>query len=216
MIIKTGSIFFLAWLLFLSFSCSEIRNKKASNSLELIYGRALQENERKPIYSLSLPEGWQKIEEYPADSLKDTTKPLGKWKKGEIILTVYNFPFSSLQERIPPHFQVDRWRKQLDAAPESILIEPQAFSGYKGLYFEGIGFLEGKPSSMMAWALSLGDGHSFTLRKIKNRTQREDDLINNLLSDITLKATGPRPSLEEYHDEIVAIARSFETINPFP
>lgn len=216
MIYKTCSVFFLAWLIFLSFSCSEIRNKRTPNSLELIYGRALEENERRPVYSLSLPDGWHKIEEYPDDSLKDTTKPLGKWKKGEIILTAHNFPFNEHSERIPPHFQVDRWKKQLAAAPESVLVEPQAFSGYKGLYFEGIGFLEGKPASMMAWALSLGDGHSFTLRKIKNRTQRKDDLLNNLLSDITLKAIGPRSSIEESHDEIVAIARSFETINPFP
>ncbi len=178
-------------------SCTDPQ-KKNPGSWQEISGR---EPERIPLYRVKIPAEWQRLKE--DESLIDTRNALCSFVLDGIKITIHNFPVETLESRIPPKAQAQRWSQQIEHL-ETESTSPQSFSGYQGLFFEGIG----AHSAVLGWSLQVG---------IEN--------YNNLLhshfpqqvrSDITIKASGPREQIKNHRNEISKIARSFELIHEIP
>jgi hypothetical protein len=197
---------------------SKNTHSKPLKPWHLIRGRSSTDSLAPFIYRLRLPIGWQCM---PKEAFfLDTREPIAvvhkEAKEGEVIITIHNFPFEHVQERISPDAQLVRWRRQLkqfnELSSDTCL---QAFSGYHGLLFEGSGVLEnGEEEAILAWALKLGDEPYYSIKE--HEDSLDNILYKNLLSDVTIKARGPKQLIEKWREEIISIARSFETIEELP
>lgn len=137
---------------------------------EIILGR-----DHVPLYRMQVPENWERID---IVITQDTKEPIALFQKESMKINVHNFP----RMRIPPQAQVARWTNQ--DAPQRI--EPQAFCGFQGLFFQSKSFL--------AWALEWG---------ASKRSQDEK------FSDVTFKITNYS---DENIDDLTKVVRSFELI----
>lgn len=187
-------------------ACEKVADQK--NTTVLIEGRDRnQSEERAPLYRISVPEGWT-IEKF-SGSVADTKLPLIEFHHessgGTVRLTVHNFPYQVVSQRIPPEAQIRRWKQQFDTLDITI-VKPQAFAGFSGqcLWCEGV--IEENEVAMYAWSMQLADEHEQTLSRKHARSQTR--------SDVTLKATGPAELMINQQDAIVRMVRSFELINP--
>lgn len=135
---------------------------------ELLPGR-----DGKALYRMEVPESWKRV---PVEVSQDTKLPIAEFHFQEGKLVIHNFPGMN----IPAIAQVERWKRQ--AKPRSI--EPTAFSGYRGLLFEG--------DEVLAWALEWG------------ATKKVD---GEATSPVTLKATGHFDP-----QQIIEAVRTFEWI----
>jgi hypothetical protein len=182
-----------------------------------IYGRDEGNVEqRQPIYRIRAPTDWRMTNQ-TLKSVADTKKPIGEWviSEGEesLTITIHNFPLSSLEARIPPAWQINRWKKQFDLLEEEgFHITPLAYGGFSGLALEATGMQKGKKVSLLAWAMQLGDEHfrnlSYSNIKPSKKTQ--------MLSDYTIKAIGPTFLIEKHKSSLEACAKSFEHIEEIP
>lgn len=197
----------LFFLLFIFAGCNT--SPKENIALQPICGR---DAEHRFIYRVQVPVEWGHHAPSLEESLIDTTKPLCEFVIDEQIkITIHNFPSESLENRIPPEAQIGRWKRQfsfLDLSSVSII--SQAYSGFKGLLFEGNGTLNGSKESMMGWSMQLAPLHYRTL------THLNPPNLQQIRSDVTIKAVGPTNLMEQHREQIIRFARSFELIEAIP
>lgn len=203
--------FFL--LLFCS-ACSQPAEKSIAYAHQEICGReemiSWKSSLRRPVYQAQVPLGWARVDPPQNESLVDTRQPIVSFSIEEgVVLHVHSFPANSLEERIPPAAQVERWRQQLKAASHKI--EPLNHGGYAGLFLES----QNESTMLLAWSLQLAMEHFQTLH-FRATTLEEEEHYRQMAADVTLKVTGPTALIEKHRAEITLFAESFELIQEIP
>ncbi len=122
---------------------------------------------------------------------------------------VHTFPTHSLEERIPPEAQVQRWQGQLKGLAAHV--NGVAHGGFVGLYLEGYT----EKGTVRAWSLQLDMQHYQTLHFLA-ATVEEEEHYQQMAADYTLKAFGPTDKLEKHRIAIDLFADSFELIQEIP
>lgn len=208
--------------LFLSlcfFSCAENTPKPSPlDSMQEIKGRDYT-GSRFDVYRARVPIDWIRKDPLPEESLTDTTKSLCEFliltPNGTIRIAIHNFPSDHIEQRIPQAAQIARWQRQLEVLiPSQSGTVPQAFSGYSGLKFKGVGLLDSKDSIVLGWSLQLGQDHY--KRLLNPPDPSKTALYREMRADITIKAVGPKQPMEVHEEEIDHFARSFELIEEIP
>ena len=189
------------------------------------------------VYRVRVPIYWIRRESFPEESLTDTKKSICEFliphSNESIRISIHNFPSESIDQRIPPAAQVARWQRQFEILyPEESGIVPQAFSGYSGLKFKGVGRLkpevkdheakvqEGKSATLtqdttvIGWSLQIGKDHYRALSHPLKPS--ENNLYREMRADVTIKVQGPKELMQEHEEEIITFARSFELIEEIP
>jgi hypothetical protein len=198
-------------------SCSESGPSPTSPPQE-IQGRD-HEGKRFNVYRAKVPDEWIRRDSFAGESLSDTKKPICEFLISEgdqfIRITIHNFPSNTMEERIPSIAQIARWKKQFEilVSEESGVI-PQAFNGYNGLKFKGIGKFNENNRMVLGWSLQMGKEHYRTLSNPSNPQQSA--LYQEMRADVTIKAVGPIELMESHENEINTFARSFELIEEIP
>lgn len=128
-----------------------------------------------PLYRIEVPDTWVRT---PLNVTDNTMEPLAEFKGEGVRMVIHNFP----GRMIPPQAQIERWKKQ---SPQRLL-EPAAFSGFQGLFFEG--------EKVLAWALEWGSSKQVS---------------DEAASDVTIKVTG---EVDRERPALIKAARSFELI----
>jgi hypothetical protein len=67
---------------------------------------------------------------------------------------------------------------------------------------------------MIGWSLQLDKEHYRTLAPPTPASQ--ENLYREMRADVTLKATGPKETMEKHEEGIINFARSFELIEEIP
>ncbi|MCE5315856.1 MAG: hypothetical protein LLG04_00655 [Parachlamydia sp.] len=199
----------ISLLLLLSVSCRREGPPPIFSVVE-IAGRETSE----PIYRAKMPEGWEK--QQPAYPNTDTTKALAEFflrgPEGTIRLTFHNFPS---EQDIPPMAQITRWKKQFEHLdPGSVSIDPKAFSGFIGFFFEGSGQLSGETKIVLGWAMQLAPQHFQFLQTPVSRV--EASRFRQMRASFTIKTVGPKELMAKHQKAIIAFAESFELIDELP
>ena len=170
-------------------------------------------SDRHPLYRIKGPASWIHIIPPESESLIDTTKALTEFliqdDGSTIRITIHNFPSEKIESRIPPIAQIARWKQQFSHLdPMSIVVSPQSYSGFVGLFFEGSGTINHEPTTVMGWSMQLDPNHY--------RTLSHPAYLPQLRSDVTIKAVGPKNLMAKHYASIYAFARSFELIDEIP
>lgn len=207
-------IFFLSLCII---SCHSQETKRSSVRPIEIAARNESHTLNKPlIYRVKVPTLWN-VQTPGADvSLFDTTKPISEFYITEgqekIRITIHNFPADSIEKRIPPMAQINRWKRQFKSIdPNTESIKAQSFGGYYGWLFEATGLLEGSKSTMMGWTLQLASEHFRSLQRSTSRALEER--YRQMRGDVTIKAVGPENLIKKHRDDIIQFARSFQLID---
>ncbi|HEV8052878.1 MAG TPA: hypothetical protein VGP47_10320 [Parachlamydiaceae bacterium] len=187
------------------------------------------------VYRVRAPNYWIRKDSFPEESLTDTKKSICEFLipqgNESIRISIHNFPSESIDQRIPPGAQVARWQRQFEIIyPEESSTSPQAFSGYSGLKFKGVGRLKPEAKdhkakdqdqdpknqdiTVIGWTLQLGKDHYRTLSHLPKPS--ENNLFREMRADVTIKVVGPKDLMQEHEEEIIAFARSFELIEEIP
>ncbi len=202
------------------FSCSEHQDdQSAAIAWQEITGRdSGSPTKRTPIYRVKVPLSWSRQNPSPLESLEDTTKALCKFKITDtdqnITIAIHNFPSENLNARIPPSAQIARWKQQFESLePCSAVLNPQAYGGFSGIFFEGTGMLDGKRTTIFGWAMQLAPEH---YQNLLSQTQNEDLHAKQQQADYTIKAVGPEKLMSKHKQTIFAFANSFELIEELP
>ena len=207
-------------------SCSE-NPTLPSIPMQEIKGRDY-DGQRFDVYRIRAPTDWIRRDTFPEESLLDTKKSICEFLiphgNESIRITIHNFPSESIDQRIPPAAQVARWQRQFEIMyPEESGITPQAFSGYTGLKFKGVGRLKPEinnaPSTqqdttVVGWSLQIGKDHYRTLSHPPKPS--ENNLYREMRADVTIKAQGSKELMQEHEEDIITFARSFELIEEIP
>jgi hypothetical protein len=187
-----------------------------NSSWQTIHGRNNASGPERPlIYRAKIPIEWVQRDPPPDGSLVDTRKPLVEYfiqdNNQSIRITLHNFPSNSVEERIPPLSQVNRWKRQFDIIfPESVIISPVANGGFSGLFFEASGTLDNIKTTILGWSMQLAAEHYRTL------SNYEGDIYLQIRSDYTLKAVGPTDLVIKHKNNIIDFFNSFELIEEIP
>lgn len=202
-------------------SCSGHDDTKSTTPWQQISGRDEgTPSERSPIYRAQIPDAWQRVDPSPDASNVDSKLPICEFTiqhpAGAITIAIHNFPYDTLEQRVPPPAQVARWQRQLsDTNPTAISVGPYGHGGYAGLQFEATGTLKDTPNTtVLAWAMQLSQEHFRNLQRGGDVAQRRIDRQQR--GDYTIKATGPVEAIAKYRRDIELFARSFELINEVP
>jgi len=207
----------LIFCLCLLTACGEAPIPSVPSSRQLISGRNYGER-RFPVYQVSVPLGWVRRDSLPEENLSDTTKPIVEFlipgETGHIRISIHNFPSDTIEQRIPPAAQVARWQRQLEGLdPSESHSIPQAFGGFSGLGFRGVGKLNQVDTMVLGWALQIGDPH---YRMLSSPSTGNPYQHREMRADVTIKVVGPKSFMESKEEEITAFARSFELIEEIP
>lgn len=205
-------------------SCSQtetIPHPHTFHGYQEIKGRDNEMSHRLPVYRVKVPANWERQDHGPEESVKDTTKSLVSYsihQNGETIkITIHNFPYQQLSQRIPSHFQVDRWQKQFSYSdPTSTSISPESFSGFYGHLFENTGIQHGKEITIYAWAMELASEHDRSLVIEAEHYPNKALKVEQMRANFTIKAQGPKQLMHQYKKQIFSFARSFELIDELP
>lgn len=125
-----------------------------------------------------------------------------------IRLTIHNFPYTSLNQRVPLEAQLNRWKQQFELL-DSASVTQQSFAGFMGFHLYAEGVIKEENTCVSAWTLQLGPEHQKSLAKNTERNMQ-------IRSDVTIKAIGSKELMERKQSEIYALARSFELLDPLP
>jgi hypothetical protein len=187
-------IFFILILLAFS-SCGnhERTNKDQASHLITLCGR----DGGAPIYQAGIPPSWKRINPKSHQILTDTTLPICSFEAGNILITVHNFPYTSLEQRVPPLAQIERWKGQFGLQDGDVT--PVAHGGFGGFRLEGY---DPYGTGLIAYAMQMTP---ILFRSISNP---------QIKADYTLKAVGPSSEIEAEKGLIDAFAKSFELIEP--
>lgn len=150
-----------------------------------------------PIYQAEIPLSWKKIDPKSHQNLTDTTLPICSFEAGNILITVHNFPYSTLEQRIPPSAQIARWKEQFQIHDGDVT--PSAHGGFGGYRLEA---QDPNGKGMIAYAMQMTP----ILFRILSNPQ--------IKADYTIKAVGPIAEIESEKDAIDAFALSFELKEP--
>ncbi len=202
----TPLMYLIVYLLFILTSCNTSSHDTIMTS---ICGR---DPSHPLIYRIKVPPTWEHHTPLPDESLADTTKALCEFViDKQINITIHNFSSESIEQRIPSEAQISRWKRQFSNLDQNLTsTTPQAFSGFKGLLFEGSGILNGIPQSVMGWSMQIAPIHYRSL------THSQIPHFQEMRADITIKAVGPTSIIDHYRDEIFRFARSFELSEAIP
>lgn len=201
-------------LVILCASCDQCPKKVPPFTWQEFSGRdeviAYGQRVRRPVYRAQVPLGWQRIDPSNYESITDTTKPIVTFAIEEgVMLMVHTFPSNSLDERIPPAAQVQRWQGQLkDGAAD---VAQAAHGGFAGLFLEG----QSEKLAVRAWSLQLDMQHYQTLHFLAE-TVEEEEHYKQMAADYTIKVFGPQVILEKHRIAIDLFADSFELIQEIP
>jgi len=162
------------------------------------------------IYRIKAPSHLGRREEIPVT--EDTRFPIAEFSiEPNVVITIHNFPF----QKIAPEAQVSRWRNQLtDIDAQSIKVSPQHFGGYVGYLFEAQGSRKSTPTKIMGWALQLAPEHDASVKA--NYYGKEQDHLEQLRADITIKAVGDPKIMQKYRNDLIKFAQNFELIEELP
>jgi hypothetical protein len=171
--------------------------------------------ERPLLYRALVPENWIRKDPLESESIADTTKANCTFmiveEDGEVRLTVYTFPYTHKETRIPPQAQITRWKKQIEELDLlSVQIVPDSHGGFSGLYFEGQGKLQNKAIIVMGWSMRLAHGYDQQLAISRL------PLDHGKRADYTIKANGPPDLVNKHRLDIIQFAHSFELIDELP
>lgn len=165
---------------------------------------------RRPVYQAKVPVNWRRVNPSSEDSLVDTTLPIISFQLDDnLTVYVHTFPTESLEERIPPEMQVERWKKQIHAALP--VVKKVGQSGFCGLYFEG----SQGTNTLCGWSLQLDVEHYQTLRFLAS-TVEEEEHYKQMSADYTIKIVGPTAQIDKHKSELTLFAQSFELIQEIP
>ncbi len=139
------------------------------------------------LYHAEVPPHWERVE--TEGDRTDTKLPICSYKIGEDLLTLHNFPYSSIEQRISPEAQVERWKRQVPGEIYDVM--PFSNSGFGGFRLETKG--------MIAYAMQLTP---LIFRSITGPDQK---------ADYTIKFMG---DIEKNRQDVDAFAESFEWITP--
>lgn len=211
-------------------SCSE-KPKLPTIPMQEIKGRDY-DGHRFNVYRVRAPTDWIRKDTFADESLTDTKKSICEFfiphGSESIRISIHNFPSDSIDQRIPPGAQISRWQRQFEIMyPEESGTTPQAFSGYSGLKFKGIGKLtqaakqqakiredNNEDYAVIAWSMQIGKDHYRALSHPP--TPSDNSLYREMRADVTIKASGPKELMQQHEEEIIAFARSFELIEEIP
>lgn len=141
------------------------------------------------IYHAEVPIHWIKIES--EKDLTDTKLPIASYKIGTGLLTIHNFPYAELDDRIAPEAQVKRWQNQF---PNKLYdIETVAHGGFGGLRME--------TDEMIGYAMQL--------TPVLFRALGADEIDRK--GDYTIKFVG---NADENREDVNHFAKSFEWTYP--
>jgi len=213
-----GNSFVRIFILSLLFSgCWDVRNQDGAILVE-VPGRDAEHDEqhaRYPVYRASVPPSWKPIYPNAGSSNVNTMLPLLSFDLGDVKIHVHNFPSESIDQRIPPPAQVERWKRQFsEIFPFTMTTKRKSRAGFVGLYFQAEGLLQGREQMMVGWAMSIDPRHYSRL--VLPGTQKEKEFYKQMRADYTIKAVGKREALSKRLDEIVRFGNSFELIQEIP
>lgn len=170
--------------------------------------QSIQGRDGQAYYHVNVPTSWKQV---TSDASKDTTKPIAEFlienPQGSIRITIHNFPWSSFDQRIPPIAQINRWKSQIKGTSSETAVAHDGFAGY---FLETTGDLEGKPTTVLGWAMQLAPEHFHAI------TSHQPKGYDQLRADYTIKAVGPTPLMSNYLHSIQAFADSFRLIQEIP
>lgn len=152
-----------------------------------------------PIYQAEVPLSWKKISPESHQNLSDTTLPICSFETGNILITVHNFPYTSLEQRIPPEAQITRWKEQFHIHDGDV--KSFAHGGFGGFRLEAY---DPYGKGMIAYAMQM----TTSLFRVAE--------YSDIKADYTIKAVGPAQEIEAERSSIDAFAISFELIQPLP
>lgn len=171
------------------------------------------------IYRAKVPTDWLRQDPPQKESIADTKKSICEFlikEDGDSIkITIHNFPTHSIEERIPPIAQVNRWKRQFESIdPAGMEVKPQAFGGFVGLFFEATGTMQGKSITVLGWSMQLAPEHyrSFAWEYYREK----DPKFLQMNADYTIKVLGNPSLVAKYKQQITKFARSFELIEEIP
>jgi len=166
---------------------------------------------RRPVYRARIPDSWIRKDPQAKESIADTMRPLVEFliptPQGEVRLTVHNFPYDHMEERIPPAAQIARWRQQANLEdPLNTREDFRAHDGFAGICLEGDG--------LIAWAMQLCPEHFRCLQQPGPPEQTR--YLRQLRADYTIKATGPEEAIHYAKTELINFSDSFQLIQEIP
>lgn len=201
--------------IFLLTSCNTNPSASPPNR-EFFTGRDDGQSQDRPLlYRALVPSHWIRQDTSPSESTVDTTKSICEFYIHEndqsIRLTIHTFPIIPGQMRIPPRAQIARWKRQFEELNLlATQVNPDSYSGFSGLFFEGEGILNGKPTKMMGWSMQLASVYERQL------SQARKPLDRCKCADYTIKASGSPEMMNKHRTALLAFARSFELIDELP
>lgn len=153
------------------------------------------------IYRVKLPSYWVEVEE--EGNLKDSTKAIKKYKIENITIAIHNFKVDPSLPKIKPVDQINRWLKQFNS-DEKIHhnLKERSRNGYVGYLLEATQNDKG----LIALAMELDKEHLYNL------LSKQSDKTDEMASDFTIKATGPKNEMIKHKQEILEFMNSFELI----
>lgn len=212
-------IFFIISLIILTLtSCNQNTSivSPTSPHWERISGRNdAQSLERPILYQACVPTHWVRRDPPTDTSIFDTTQSICEFYIQEndqnIRLTIHTFPTIQGHPRIPPQAQIARWKEQLEPLdPLATNVIAESRGGFSGLYFQGEGIFEGKPTKVLGWSMQLASVYDRQL------SLERDSFDRYKRADYTIKVIGPPDLINKHHLAIVEFAHSFELIQELP
>jgi len=201
-------------LLLLFTSCSKCPNKVPPFAIQEFNGReelvTYGQTVRRPVYRAKVPLNWTQINPKDEEALHDTKKPIVSFVLDEaLFVTVHTFPSSSLEERIAPEAQIERWKEQIGS--QDCTVQRVSYGGFSGLFLEATK----DQKAVLAWSLQLDLDHYQTLHFLA-QTLEEEEHYKQMAADYTIKVTGPIDEINKRQIELFLFAESFELIQPIP
>lgn len=193
-------------------SCETKSSSKTSINTVGIFGRENQSLNKEDgvIYEIDVPYDWICKEPIRDDTILDTKKPIYEFiieeEDEDILITIYNFPGSTLEERIPPIAQINRWKQQFTTLDENLSqVSKEVFGGFTGLKFQGVGKIKGEEKMVIGWIMQLPQEHYFSI----NFSEKNKNRLENLRADYTIKVTGTAELIMKHHQSIEKAVKSF-------
>ena len=198
--------------LFLLTSCSEAKNDHRYQWQKIAARNEEKSLNRPLVYQALLAKQWKKIpipfDQSIYDSKLAVCQFLIEETKPELSLFLHTFPFNKGQMRPSPQAQIERWKRQFEAATSlEMEVTPFSCNGFCGLKLIAEGKMKGKPVQMIAYAMQLAEEHRREIELSLSPLDRYK------LADYTIKIVGPLLDLQRHKEDIEKFAQSFEFID---
>ncbi len=217
---KNMRIIILLILSFVAAACSSyIEESSKQYRWEKIQGRG----DGDAVYRIRVPRSWKRMpasEEAYAGYKEQANAAFYIKGEGETIrVAIYTFPSKTLEERMTVDAQVLRWRRQFNVLePDTIIIIPQSYGGFAGVFLAAEGTLEGYgifEKMMLGWAMNIDTEFYHVLSEIKG-SEEEENYAYQMRADYTIEAIGGKDLMEKHKKDIIESARTFELIKDIP